>query len=437
MKNYYPSTETKSIIDQCILSIFAETYNSERKNLQELVNSKTILEQEENLIYESFNLKQLNQDFEIGNSKLFSETLLLFKDMYDIENSLFNLESNRNSSVFYPLATRFYQDMFDINQISVKMSFKDIIAFVHTMYKSDPESIYGVLLSTGNNKFFNPLHPLNAQAFVKKYSMDKHENEFITEMSKEIYTVIIYTYSNKNALKLDKEKHLFEDSLKPKFLTHLINVLATMDFQKKTYESIKDIQQLKDKNGIAIAYSNSYIDYSKLTYTYELQENKDTEYKGNVYLQPIQLINTGLAYPFYGITAVKYMPDAYPMGYQLSPMLSCNIGFPQTRIRKDNIIHVDGGSVCTGSLSNRSELGRKSLNHANLSSAFFSVVMSKSSLTFADVSVNLSLSIYSEFFKLDPIPLNINSAKKAPLSFQDFKKQNVNASLSDYLASLK
>ena len=211
-----------------------------------------------------------------------------------------------------------------------------------------------------------------------------------------------------------------------------------MDNQKKITTKITQIYPLADVNGTMNLnlYDTATFDTLKYSY-YIIEDPSSNEYPGDVYIQPVQLINTGLAYPFYGITAVRYIPNYDVRGYQLSPMQSCNLGASHIYKAKDGSIEIPADSVCTGNYSNKSPEGRATLNHANLSSAFFHDVMSTGSYTFADVCVKLSLGIYAEFFGLDPISIEPEPEAKIPISFEEFKRKNKDATLVQYLAFIK
>ena len=441
MINYYPIQNRKPLIEQCILQAFKDTYKSQEESLNAEMKDGILTEQTSALIHESFKLSKLNQDYQIGNSALFTDTVSLFNKMYEVEPTFFRASDERrnNQDIKYidPHHLDFDGRDFDINQIDTKMTYIDAIKFIHALYKSSPDTIYGVMLSTGNNKFFNPLHPLNAQAFVRKYSMDKHESEFMTESSKAIYTVIIYSYKDKLSLKKYNER-LFVKQYENLFMSHLLSVLALMDNQKRITTKITQVYTLSQTKGSINPNLYDTATFDILKYSYDIIENPSSnEYPGDVYIQPVQLINTGLAYPFYGITAVKYIPGDSARGYQLSPMQSCNVGESYAYKAKDGSVEVPAGSVCTGNYNNRSPEGRATLNHANLSSAFFNSVMSTGAYTFADTCVKLSLSIYAEFFGLDPISIASEPEVKIPISFEEFKRKNKDATLVQYLASIK
>lgn len=440
MINYYPMQNRKPLIEQCILQAFKDTYASQEASIKAEIKYGTITEQESTLIYESFKLSKFNQDYQIGNSALFVDTLSLFDKMYQAESRFFRTHNDRRNHKdvmsINPWRIGFDGDDFEINQIDTKMTYADAIKFIHAFYKSNPDSIYGVMLSAGG-KFFNPLHPLNAQAFVRKYGMDKYENEFMADSSKAIYTIIIYSYKDKFSLQKNAES-LFVKQYENIFMSHLLSVLALMDNQKKITTKITQAYTLTQTHGTSNINLYDVSTFDTFKYSYEIVEDPiNNTYPGDVYIQPVQLINTGIAYPFYGITAVKYIRNDSTRGYQLSPMHSCNVGESYVYKAEDGTIEIPGGSVCTGNYNNTSPEGRATLNHANLSSAFFNSVMATGSYAFADVCVKLSLSIYAEFFGLDPISIASEPEIKIPISFEEFKRKYKDATLVQYLASIK
>lgn len=440
MINYYPIQNRKPLIEQCILQAFKDTYASQEASIKAEIKDGTITEQESTLIYESFKLSKFNQDYQIGNSALFVDTLSLFDKMYQAESIFFRARDDRRNSKdimsISPHRTDFVGNDFEINQIDAKMTYADAIKFIHAFYKSNPDSIYGVMLSAGS-RFFNPLHPLNAQAFVRKYGMDKHENEFMADSSKAIYTIVIYSYKDKSLLQKNTES-LFVKQYEDVFMSHLLSVLALMDNQKKITTKITQAYTLTQVNGTSNVNLYDVSTFDTFRYHYDIiEDSASNAYQGDVHIQPVQLINAGIAYPFYGITAVKYVRGDSPRGYQLSPMHSCNVGETHLYKSEDGTIEIPGGSVCTGNYNNTSPEGRATLNHANLSSAFFSNVMATGAYTFADICVKLSLSIYAEFFGLDPISIASEPEIKIPISFEEFKRKHKDATLVQYLASIK
>ena len=424
MTNYYPHRNRMPFIEHCLFNAFKDEYAAQEKSLRDEMRSGAANEKHSPFAYESFNLGNSNQSFMIGESALFSETTSLLLNMYNTDKDTVHssLNSSTERNVLKPISLNFRSNDFDVMQIDTKMSFSNTISFIHKFYTDSPGLLYGVLLHNGS-KFINPLHPLVAQSMIK--SMNQSDDS----LSKDVYKVIVYTYKDKV-----KTDFLCNPKLNSIFLTQILNTLAMLDVRSSYSEKIVSIDPLRNE-------ATSIFDLQKIVYRTDQLSSNSGDIHSDLYMQPVQLINSGIVSPYYGIVAEKYPTSGSQrgsvLGYQLSPMMSCNVGKPYTVITKDGSIVVEAGSVCTGIISNSSHEGRMTLNHANLSSPYFQEVMGAGSYTFADTSIMVSLSIYAELFGLTPISLSMPKEIKIPISFLEYKKTNPSASLSEYIIAMK
>jgi hypothetical protein len=419
MTNYAPVQHRRSLLEGCLLNAFEEEWREQEKECKLNIGSQTAVIQDNPYAYESFNLQNGEQTFSSLDNPIFTESLLLFKKMYDEDKTLMATSEKSSLYQMMPDSRRFVTNHFDMMTIDSTMSFKEAIKFAHAFYLSSPGLMYGMLLHS-NNKFINPLHPLITQSIVK--TLDKDASSL--DASK--YKVIIYTYNKES-----NESDFFRnDNLAKIFTDQIFNTLALLELKVELQKKIVGYTQLN--------YSETNEPWKFREFVYRTEEiSKDTKKTENLEFQPVQLINSGIVFPYYGTVAQKHLNMRDNKGYQLSPMLSPNIGFPSFTVDKvSGNITIDGRGVCTGKLQQYSINGKKSLNHANLGSPFFREVLASGAYTFADVSIKVSLSIYAELFDLERID-SFSQLEKPPISFVEFRLKNPTLGLKDYLASLK
>jgi hypothetical protein len=246
---------------------------------------------------------------------------------------------------------------------------------------------------------------------------------------------MIYTYKQS----FDKmDSALVDDSMNAIFTTHLLTVLSMLELKSQFGTKITHIRSLSETLGTNNYSEREAWTFSKFQYSTETIRTNDAGVAvQDIHIQPVQLINSGIASPYYGIVAEKYSSGG-ARGYQLSPMLSCNLGRAYTHINRNGEVEVPGVSVCTGSThSNTSEAGRLTLNHANLGSPYFSDTLAHGSYQFANISIRMALGIYSEFFDLPKIDIMVTLPPKPPISFDEFKRNYHNAKFSDYIQAIK
>lgn len=383
--------------------------------------------------YEGFDLRRVDQTFIMPESDAFNRSVLLWKDIYDENKTWFSERRSSSTRVtIEPHRYYFNSDWFEVSQIDKKMSIRQTVTMAHTLFSNDENLMYGILMHDGK-KFFNPLHPLNAQAMIRKFADIKLTSS--RDFDEELYTVMVFTYKPKVR---EEQKFLFDESAAEIFTKHLLNVLGLLESKSQYAESITEIRSQNITFGSRNLNYMSVYPFSKIEYLVDtIRASEDGKVKNDVHLQPVQLINNGLAAPYYGIVAQKHSRETGLIGFQLSPMMSCNIGQPSVTVRNNVDVEVSGLSVCTGSESNNSDAGRLTLNHANLGSPYFSDVLTSGSFCFAKTSVRMALGIYSEFFDLPRIDILGAIPPKAPISFDEFKKKNPSAKFSDYIKSIK
>jgi len=430
MTDYYPYNNRKSLLERCLVDAFKNEWRNQEEDIREKINSKQIEDPVNgNPVYETFSLSRANQSFEVGDSALFTKLTLLFDDMFNIDKEFFYYKYENEKYRVESKAIEFDSTHFNVSQINEKISYTDAIKVLHSFYLSNPNTLYGALLHDGK-KFINPLHPLNAQAIAKNHT-DNNSKQLNTILDKK-YKLIIYTYNDE---KINHRTHYFTPNLSKLFTVHILSTLAMLDVQSNFTSKIKDYRKVNSSVECDI---NEAVAWRELIYFYKKENIDNSEYVSDIYLQPVQLINNGIATPYYGIVAEKKLSlsATSTKGYQLSPMLSCNIGAPLHTHYDNGNVEVSALSVCTGNFSNTSTDGKLSLNHANLGSPYFRTVMGKGAYTFADISVKISLGIYAEILGLTKIEFMEQEEEKVQ-SFEDYKKKNPSHTLKKYLESIK
>ena len=122
-------------------------------------------------------------------------------------------------------------------------------------------------------------------------------------------------------------------------------------------------------------------------------------------LVPQQILNTGVAYPYYGISVTKINRGDLE-GFHLTPMLSANIG---DRLPEES--RLISNSVCTGQIRKTSLEGTKTLNHSNLTSPLTRSILVNTWESFVVASLQVSIELYS------------SKLVKTELTKEDFKTE--------------
>ena len=431
MTNYFPYQNRKSLLESCLLNAMRDEYQNQEAIITKQIADDSVTVTEAPFAYETFDFKQADQNFLIGNSDLFSDTLLLFNKMREIDQEFMSINDRNSSRIQYkPRRNSFNNNHFEVSQIDGPFSYIDAVKFLHNLYISSPDLIYGALLHDGK-KFINPLHPLIAQAFIKKASLESASDHMTSQANNAKYRIVLYTYTPS----VINNDFLFKDDFKSLFTSQILSSLALLDCKSsKTFKARRLVTMAK-RYPNPTNYDPYY--FRDIQYEYEEMRVPGAVQGEEVNLQPVQLVNDGLASPYYGIVAQRYVPGSGSHGYNLSPMFSCNIGRHYTDVKTDGSVSVPGASVCTGNFSNTSLAGRLSLNHANLGSPFYNDIVGKGSYTYAQAAVRIAVGIYAEYLDLQRIDFLPAQAPKAPLSFEEFKRLHPSATLKEYITGIK
>ena len=432
MLSYSPTTKTafQAIIDKA----FYEEYTNQYSMLEEQIKSQETKSYEVVNNFSSINMsssdklsiqvagsQSLNEAIKL-HYKILEQTKLLENNMTDDSQRQLLTNSNfeNGGTITYTASVFRHFDVFSVNDYIL---FDDAIKVIKDTYLSSKELFYGALLVKENkpNFIINPLNHIVAQAVSKTKSPSGR------------FKIVFYFYKDKFKELDKKHEALFNDNLFDLYKTQALLELAILEEEPQYKIKINSIRSSR------LNYNSKPEDITNISVSYSFVDKNNNEVTQNeeYYIQPTQIVNTGIVYPYYGSTIVKYTDNRYCYGFQLSPMLSCNVGFPIFENRDNSNLVISPASVCTGRLSNYSKAGRNSLNHANLNSPFFGYTLFLGAFTYARICAELALNIYAEKYGFEPIAELTFTPKPKRISFDEYKQQFNSESLADYIAYIK
>ena len=297
-----------------------------------------------------------------------------------------------------------FNHFFDTNNAKIYTFSSTVIEAIEVIYdmlKSDEDNeIYGVLIQTGSH-YYNIMHPIqlflmskmNSIAFdqivkVHVYSMKANnhfENDFRDEIKEKFRFFLedmiadIHIAQDCNTINVKKDLNFLIKStqIAENLDLRFVGLANKDNFVESTFNDI--VSKIKYNKTVHLNYVNDlYIEIGTNSIKYE---NK------NIYV-PVNIINEGVIYPYFGLVGIKISNNQVLGGIQLSPFLSPNIGEPKEGRESDVM------SVCTGDLSNRRQKGWKTLTHANLLSPYFkNVIQENTAEIWHEVCRELSMEI--------------------------------------------
>lgn len=246
----------------------------------------------------------------------------------------------------------------------IKVEVKGITEVIKTIIETKKllKEVFAGALIINKKSIINPFHPLVAPTVASMLGNATYENT--------TYKVIIYTYTD-----VEKINTLYSSDNIEFDVTNNIDMLIRLTTSKAPKRHI-DIIENTTRN-----YSSSRITiYQKYKVSKLPGENEHKEY----YIIASQLLTHGTFVPYYGSTIVSVSDKA--TGFHVTPMKSCNISDHTSS---------NGSSVCTGSKSNRTVEGLRTLHHANLSSAYQSHCMTPISIKYANACIEKGIEVYN------------------------------------------
>lgn len=229
----------------------------------------------------------------------------------------------------------------------------EAISLVHKTSLLVKERFAGTIFVINTGALINPLHPLVALELLK--------NRFKYRVSK----ILIYSYKNLVSISSDY------GSVDPSTFDTSINNLMQM------YQS-----QIKDRS-INLIENKYEVSRNRLQQQFKVSKYPGEDHSKEYYLVAHQLLTKGTYVPYYGTSLVQM--NGNTSGYHLTPFKSCNIA---------DHSHPGPSSVCTGSTSNKTIEGLRTLHHANLGSPYEHSCMTELSKPYADACIAKSFSIF-------------------------------------------
>jgi len=292
-------------------------------------------------------------------------------------------------------------DMFTIGNYDTSLD--EAMNIIKNIRKEAGPMFFGAIMSYrlgGKIIRFNPLHPI-IMSEIK-------ENNIPGENA--IYTIYIYTFQeNCNFQELAELKTIDTKEIRNEFVEDIGKLLASIQTRGNFSIIKKNFQAVERNYEILLEYEEKVIDN---------ETGQDIGSHISSFLTPVQIANiNGLAHPYYG--AVFSRGDA---AWNLTPMWSCNISSPSNTPSRASGICVKGGNP-------RTMKGISRLNHANFMSPLNSSALKERYLIYVNTCIDVSIALYFE----EPVYSEDNS----PLTFIQWKEQNLGETRKEYLIYLK
>lgn len=260
-------------------------------------------------------------------------------------------------------------------------NFQECISKIKSIKDSLGELFYGALL-LDDGIMINPLHPLVAMRTLSPNDvMLSHKN----------YRLAIFTYKDNETLQELKE-HYQEDE------ADISKIENNINYQIQVYA-----KKVIPKASIVRSSSSPTHNSVKVRVDYQVEKFPGELPDEEFYLSAHQVLTQGVTMPYYGTSVIVLSDKNDTKGVNLCPMGSCNISYVQesenTYLGPHNSIEAVSprfNSVCTGSESNQTIKGIRTLSHSNGSSAYTPNILSIGALTYAAMCVDKSLEIYRQ-----------------------------------------
>lgn len=243
-----------------------------------------------------------------------------------------------------------------IIKIQEKHSLKEAIQLVYDTKKLVGGKFAGAIFKLPNaNGLINPFHPLVALELLRGYAPETIEQ------------IYIFTYDNLAAI----DTMYNTENLSPEVFTSDINKLMQV-YQSRVTE-----------RGVKILSNEVDMDSKVITQRYQVSKYSNESHNKEYYLAVHQLLTKSTFVPYYGATLISM--NGQTSGFHITPCKSCNINR-----------HTENGSssVCTGSTSNTTVPGLRTLHHANLNSPYEKNCMTNASKPYMDACIQQAIKVY-------------------------------------------
>lgn len=238
-------------------------------------------------------------------------------------------------------------------KVAVKQTTSSLIQELYDIREKLGATFAGALFLTDTKGIINPFHPLVAL-------------ELLNDMSFGVKKLLIFTYDNVGQI----------ESLYGKKDMKFANDISLLI---KAYQSQIDSRALK-------IVSNDFDDNNNsITQNYQISKLPGEDQSKEYFMVAHQLLTRGTFVPYYGTSIISM--NGNTSGIHITPFKSCNISDHNG---------IEGASVCTGSTSNKTIEGLRTLHHANLSSPYQASCMTNVSKPYADACIEYSLNIFKQ-----------------------------------------
>lgn len=288
----------------------------------------------------------------------------------DLTSGAFLFETNSTSQAFKDLMSSGARDLvasYEIrspatymNQLGTRLIKAEVNQFVgpllqevYNIKQKLGDTFAGVLFLVSKKCIINPLHPLVAL-------------ELLNEPNLNIEKLLVFTYDDLDAI------NSTYGEVKTDFTENISLLIKAYQTQIK-HRSIKIVD-------------NQFNEHSQtMTQNYQISKFPGEDSQKEHFIIAHQLLTRGTFVPYYGTSVISM--NGNTSGTHISPFKSANIS---------NHNGTGGASVCTGSTSNKTLDGLRTLHHSNLSSPYQSHCMTNASKPYADACIEYSFNIFKQ-----------------------------------------
>ena len=242
-----------------------------------------------------------------------------------------------------------------IIKVPERQTYKDAIQLVYDTKKLVGDKFAGAIFKLNTDGLINPFHPLVALEMLQDYAPNTVDQ------------IYIFTYDDLSEI----NSYYNSDNLSSDSFTEDINKLMQI------YQS-RVIQR-----GVKILSNEVDMDRKEVKQNYQVSKFPNESYTKEYYLSVHQLLTKSTFVPYYGSTIISM--NGQTSGFHTTPCKSCNI---------NNHTGYTSASVCTGSTSNTTIKGLRTLHHANLNSPYEKYCMTTASKPYMDACIDQSIKVY-------------------------------------------
>lgn len=288
-----------------------------------------------------------------------------YNDYPRTEKKNWRKDSDKKSVTHYPFFDKVTNRTLNID---AKADWKTCINIINEWRDKLGKNFYGAVIRDASKKdiIMNPLHILTSILLIS--------DQDTQYLKKAKFNIIIYYYPDREELdkQFASELCLKEDGINRS--NEIIDNI-TKTYSNRT-NTLKRVSSVGDVN----ADGSMVVQYQTLKH---VDESSSEEH----YVVAHQLLTNGILAPYYGTSLLNMRPGSDTKGTPLGPIRSCNI--PEISVGSSNY-----NTVCTGSSSNRSLDGLRTLTHAYLGSPYTCRTMEEGSLIYIDCMIEKSIGLF-------------------------------------------